>query len=534
MISVKKLISILLCAVLLGSVAIPVKAADVDGVISEERVEQASAYDGNEVSEAVIDDENDLEKNSENETIEEGDKNTSEIGTAPDENNEEKAYSNDIKDQDNELLDKTDNTVEAGQAVTLRLPQPVQNLNAVSIGQGRIKVNWKVSEGAEGYLVYRMTGDEKKMTYRSMTGSTEFVDTTTVLGTYTFYRVYPYIKDPTGKMLTGSSTKYVYAKASNVPSPVTELRAGLYYSSQVQLKWTPSVNAEGYLIYRKKASESTFTYRYMVSGNSFIDTTAQPGEYNFYRVYPYIKDSSGKMCTGTSNAYVFAKPIYFPAVTSMSVDNNPWDGTLSIAWYMEDYWTEGHDIEGYLVYRRIGNSGTFKYLASVEGSNYYWNSYTDEKASISENNFYKVYPYYKLSNGTKQVGPCNTYAYGKAKIPSAYQLYSYEQINQVRLQWSVSSYVKADGYYVYRKQGNGSFTYIGSTKKLEYIDKSASKTTMNFYRVYPYRKVNGKQIVGSSNSYVYGRAKNYSRGQAIADYGWQFIGTPYVLSLIHI
>ena len=81
---------------------------------------------------------------------------------------------------------------------------------------------------------------------------------------------------------------------------------------------------------------------------------------------------------------------------------------------------------------------------------------------------------------------------------------------------------------IYRKQGNNAFEYIGTTKQSEYIDKTASKTTMNFYRVYPYKTINGKRVQGLSNSYQYGKAPNYSLGQAIADYGWQFIGTPYV------
>lgn len=406
-------------------------------------------------------------------------------------------------------------------------PEPVNNLMAQLLNNSDVKLNWSSIEKADGYLIYRKSENDDSFKYLYMVSQTTFIDKTASKDVFNFYRVYPYFNDINGR-ITGTSNSYVYAKPISAPLPVTGLKASLSYSSQVQLEWTASKNAEGYIIYRKVGSDEKFTYRYMVPGNTFIDTTAQAGEYNFYRVYPYFTDSSGKRHTGQSTAYVFAKPIYFPLITSLATNNNQWDGTLNITWNMDGYWASEHEIVGYLVYRRIGNSGAFKYLATVDNSSYYWNGYEDKTASYIENNFYKVYPYYERENGVKQIGPCNVFTYGKAKIPGAYELYAYEQIDQVRLQWSVNSYVKADGYDVYRKQGDGNFTYLGTTKSLEYIDKGASKTMMNYYRVYPYRTINGKHILGNSNSYVYGRAKHHSKGQSIADYGWQFIGTPYV------
>lgn len=507
-------------------------------------------------------------------------------------------------------------------ALGIQVHQPVGNLKAVSLSQGQIQVSWDMSAGAEGYLIYRMTGNENKMIYRYMTKGKSFMDTTAVVGTYTYYRVFPYIKDSTGKILTGQSITYAYAKATNAPDPVSGLKAqasndtqvkltwnadekatgyliyrksenessfkylymvsqtgfidktaeqnvfsfyrvypyfidengkrvvgqstayvyakpismpepvsgltaNLHYSSQVKLSWTGSKNAEGYLVYRKTGSEG-FTYRYMVSGNSFIDTTAEAGIYNYYRIYPYFKDSGGKMHTGKSTTYVYAQPIEFPAVTSITTGNDSWDGTLYINWRMPYNWANGYEIEGYLIYRRIGNYGDFKYLAIDRNDGYSWNYYKDTKASYSENNFYKIYPYYTKANGIRQIGPCNTYAYGKAKIPGVYGLTAYEQVDQVRMQWTVNANGKTDGYDIYRKQGNGSFSYLGTTKGLEYIDKTASKTVINYYSLYPYRVINGKHIIGLSNGSVSGKAKNYNRGQAIADYGWQFSGTPYV------
>lgn len=601
----KQFVGMALCLLMLISMVLPVNAEDINNQ-QEDTVAEQKDTDLAVIPEGGNGENQDMAEPELKDDIEK------EKGVDWREGKSEIEGPTEVENQEVQLLEK---------AAGIQVPQPVGNLRAISLSQGRIQINWDISEGSEGYLIYRMTGNEKKMTYHYTTENNSFIDNTAVVDTYTYYRVFPYIKDSKGIIQIGQSTAYVYAKTTNVPGPVSGLKAqvfnntqvkltwnaaekatgyliyrksanessfkylymvsqtgfidktaekdvfsfyrvypyfndengkmvvgqstayvysrpmaapepvsgltaNLYYSSQVKLSWTASKEAEGYLIYRKTDSGS-FTYRYMVAGNSFIDTTAEAGVYSYYRIYPYFKDSSGKMHTGKSIAYVYAKPIEFPAVTSITTENDSWDGTLQINWSMDYYWANGHEIEGYLIYRRIGNSGDFKYLA-MEKKGYYWNYYEDTKASYSENNFYKIYPYYVKEDNTRQVGPCNTFAYGKAKIPGVYGLTVYEQVDQVRVQWVANSNGKADGYDIYRKLGNGNFAYLGTTKGLEYIDKEASKTVINYYVIHPYRVIDGKRIIGLSNGSVSGKAKNYNRGQAIADYGWQFIGTPYV------
>lgn len=91
------------------------------------------------------------------------------------------------------------------------------------------------------------------------------------------------------------------------PQEVTDLKAQVVNWNQVKLTWTES-DAEGYIIYRKTSSQDKFSYCYMVKNGSFVDTKAERGNYNFYRVYPYNTDSSGKRILGKSTAYVYAKP----------------------------------------------------------------------------------------------------------------------------------------------------------------------------------------------------------------------------------
>lgn len=406
-------------------------------------------------------------------------------------------------------------------------PEAVTNLKAQVVNWNQVKLTWTES-GAEGYLIYRKTAEEDKFSYLYMVSKDSYVDTKALRGNYNFYRIYPYNKDKDGNLVVGASTTYVFAKPGKGPDGVTGLKAALQSSDYVKLTWNASKEAEGYLIYRKTENDDKFVYRYMVEGTSFTDTTASQGIYNYYRVYPYYKKADGTMCTGPSRSYVYSKPLGIPKVCDLTASLNKQSGGLEVNWSLDYSYSYDYDWDGVIIYRKIGKNGSFKYLDLVKEENLWGYSYEDTTASITDYNYYMVYVYKEDANGKKHVGPCASYAYGKASIGAVYNLCSYEQIDQVRLQWEKNNTSKADGYYVYRKQGDGKFEYIGSAKGTEYIDTSASKSKMNYYRVYPYRTVNGKNTIGQSVEYVYGQAKNYSKGQAIADYGWQFIGTPYV------
>lgn len=426
-----------------------------------------------------------------------------------------------IMDADGEMVMGPSETYVYAKAVYK--PAPVQNLKAQLSGPTQVKLTWDPSGEADGYLVYRKAEGEEAFSYRYMVEDPGFIDSTAKRDVYNFYRIYPYILDDSGTMVVGGSVSYVYAKPVSGPEPVQNLKASLSYSNQVQLRWEESKDAEGYLIYRKTEYEDQFSYLYMVDKNSFTDLNPSQGIYNFYRIYPYFTDSEGNMCTGASETYVYARPLGFPTVYNLEAENDSWSGNLNLSWNIDSDMADGHYLDGYLIYRKIGSSGEFKYRAISD-----YSFFEDDTASYTDYNFYVVYPFYYKEDGSMQLGPCESYTYGKAKVPPVGDLFAYEQIDQIRLQWRANSQGKADGYDIYRQQGSGSFTYLTSTTGTEYIDKNASKTEANYYRVYPYRTINGQHVLGMSNTYVYGWPQNYSLGQAIADYGWQFIGTPYV------
>ena len=176
----------------------------------------------------------------------------------------------------------------------------VTNLKA-SVSGRYVKLTWPSVSNADGYLVYRQKTGETKFTYLYMTSNTSYTDTKAEVGVFSFYRVYPY-KYINGKMTVGKSGSYVYAKPN--AGTTTTLKASSQIGS-VKLTWSSVPGAEGYLVYGQKSG--SYGYVGMTKGTSYTDTKALTNEYNFYWVFPYVYNSSGKMIPGGCSKYVYGK-----------------------------------------------------------------------------------------------------------------------------------------------------------------------------------------------------------------------------------
>ena len=178
----------------------------------------------------------------------------------------------------------------------------VTGLKAASAGKNQVKLTWNAVKGAEGYLVYAQKN--KKYGYVGMTTSgTTFTDKKALDTDYNYYWVFAYVKDSTGKMITGGCEKYVYAKG--VCLAVTNLKASSV-SGGVKLTWTASSGAEGYLIYGIHPGGSYEYIGMTTQGTTFTDKKASKTDWNYYWVFPYHKNGSTMVVGGTAK-YVYGK-----------------------------------------------------------------------------------------------------------------------------------------------------------------------------------------------------------------------------------
>ena len=182
-------------------------------------------------------------------------------------------------------------------------PGKVTGLSAASAGKNKVKLTWTAVEGAEGYLVYAQK--DGKYGYVGMTTKgTTYTDTKALDNDYNYYWVFAYVKDETGKMVAGGCQKYVYAKG--VCLAVTDLKASSV-TGGVKLTWTASTGAEGYLVYGIHPGGSYGYIGMTTVGTTFTDKNASKTDWNFYWVFPYHKDASGKMIVGGTPKYVYGR-----------------------------------------------------------------------------------------------------------------------------------------------------------------------------------------------------------------------------------
>ena len=279
---------------------------------------------------------------------------------------------------------------------------------------------------------------------------------------------------------------------------VSDLNAQPIGINSVKLTWNAVSGADGYIIYRK-IGDGKFEYRYMISGTSYTDTTAQTGEYNFYRVYPY-KNVDGVRVLGPSDDYDYAKPT--PNASTNLNAQATGVNSVKLTWSAVD------GADGYIIYRKIGD-GKFEYRYMVSST-----TYTDTTAQTGVFNFYRVYPY-KNVNGTRVLGPSNEYKYAKPMPLAVSNLKAVKQNANIKVTWNSVSNV--DGYIIYRQApGESKMTYRYMVSSTSFTDTQTSVPGNYFYRVYAYKNVGDKRVLGSSNAYVYANIpktiKKYAEG----------------------
>lgn len=288
-----------------------------------------------------------------------------------------------------------DLNMDFGASNTPRVPDAVTNLKASSCGKNQVLISWNKSEGADGYLIYATKNG--KYGYVGKTESCEYRDRRALENQNNFYWVFPYVQDRLGKMYVGETTNYVYAKGMN---PVVQnIKASAYGKNKVKLTWNSISGVDGYLIYATKNGK--YGYVGMTrANNSYIDMNALEQDYNYYWIFSYVTDSSGKMLPGEASKYVFAKGIC-AAVTGLKAS--------SVQNGVKLTWNRVTDAEGYLIYG-IVNGKKYSYVGMAKKGP----GFIDYKASEKVYNYYWVFPYYTNNEGKMIVGETAQYTYGRA------------------------------------------------------------------------------------------------------------------------
>lgn len=338
----------------------------------------------------------------------------------------------------------------------------VPKITYIGNAYGGITFNWSPVEGAEGYRVYRKVYGTTYYTYiETVSADTlTYTDPNAENGKIMCYTVRA-VNDTS--MSAYLAKCYTYVKApvirfSNSPS-------GVY------LAWDKNPSAVGYWIYRKTPGAKSWTRIACVTTTYYTDTKVESGGAYIYTMRAYTGkilssfNPDGWQIVHLATPVMKAPALGYGAVTC--------------------FWNPVAGAEGYYVYRKVDDKGTWAYIGKTSAT-----LFRDVNVTNGSKYTYTVKAYY--GNSTSSFD----YNGKSAKYLVAPTLTVTNNISGVYLSWNRVS--GADKYYIYRKEGNAtSWTRIAVTSKTYYTDTTAKSGKVYTYTIRSY----SSSVTSGYNSY---------------------------------
>ncbi len=315
-----------------------------------------------------------------------------------------------------------------------------------------IRITWTAHPLATSYIVYRRDkGTQSQLVEIAPASGNFYLDTDVVAGKLYVYSV---------KACTNlgdsaySTTGYTVTRVAH-----TEVTSLTLEKDGVSVQWAPVSGATGYNIYRRNASESSWTRAGAVGGdiNSFSDKGLVSGTEYIYSVCPVVSTSEG--------AKVESDPIYYIASPDNVQSENIIEG-------IKITWGSSKGAVKYILMRVDENSG-YTTIAQINANeprefidtDVVWNeSYTYTVKAVSAVGESLVSD---TSAPLLRIG-----AMGSAN-PELYE-------QGIRVSWVPVS--GADAYAVFRNDGSG-WVQVNEVTESEYIDKNVKSAKTYYYAV---------------------------------------------------
>lgn len=266
--------------------------------------------------------------------------------------------------------------------------------------------------------------------------------------------------------------------------------------SKIKVSWKAVTGANGYVVYRSTSSGSGYkAVKTITNGKtvSYTDTSVKFNKTYYYKVRAYRTVSGKKVYSAYTKVLKQKVQVSAPAITKVSSASY---NSLKITW------KKVTGANGYAVYRSTSANGKYTRIGTVKAKKKASYSYTDKKRTCGKTYYYKVKAYRK-SGGANQYGAASAAKSGysvpaKTNISKNSERYT----TKVLLKWKKSS--GASGYEIYRSTSSkGKYTRIKTITKgstVRWTDSGLKNGKVYYYKIRPYRTVNGKKIYGSYSS----------------------------------
>ena len=241
--------------------------------------------------------------------------------------------------------------------------------------------------------------------------------------------------------------------------------------------WTAVKNAETYSVWRKTSSTG-WKKLDTVEGTTYTDKTAESNQTYYYTIR--CMNAGKNICTSDYNRT--GTKVYYLAPSNISSLTLTSNGIVV-------KWNKVAGAKSYRIYRKT--TGGYTRIGTVNSGN--TTSYTDTTAESGKTYTYAVKPY-NGNDSADYTGKQVTYLAAPTLSTLA------NAANGVSLKWNSIS--GAQKYYIYRKEGNGSYKKIAEVKDaVSYTDKSVTSGKNYTYAV--------RALKGSSMSAYTGKSINY-------------------------
>ena len=233
-------------------------------------------------------------------------------------------------------------------------------------------------------------------------------------------------------------------------------------SGKPYIYWSAVDGANRYYVYRSTTKDGTYSFLGSTAKLNYTDSKADAGTTYYYKVKAGIvngvKSNSSAAVAITCRC---ARPVVKPSYVGAS-------GKPYI------YWSAVDGANRYYVYRSTTKDGTYSFLGSTAKLNY-----TDSKADAGTTYYYKVKA--GIVNGVKSNSSAAVAITCRCARPVVKPSYVGAS-GKPYIYWSAVD--GANRYYVYRSTTkDGTYSFLGSTAKLNYTDSKADAGTTYYYKV---------------------------------------------------